>query len=317
MMKRYASCIFSATLVGAFLGLGAPLGYLLYSFVLLNPEHMGLLGWSAYALKHQTLWMVYLTVPTVTVFSLFGFWHGVQEARLASRKDQMARFLHIAAHDIRAPLGVIYALMALIKEGEVLGPFDAHRERLTRIAYEQIGVINELLDELLNMQKIEAGQYRLDLQPLSILPLVRKSVDEMAVLIEKKSAQVEVIADVPEDTQMQADAFKLRQVLRNLLSNAIRHSAEGGKISVRVSRQDSGDIEITVSNEGPRIPEEYLAVIFDRLGQAGAGSEKLGAGLGLAICKEIVALHKGEIRIENTEPSGVRAWVRLPANPGM
>jgi signal transduction histidine kinase len=303
--------ILKAIVTGAFLGLGAPLGYLLCSYFLLPHEQMGLIAWSFNVIDRQTGLMVYLSVPTITVFSLFGAYHGIQETKLAFKNDQMQHFLNVAAHDIRSPLTVVKEGVSQIKDG-VLGPINQDQKEFSQMVSDQAEVMQELLTELLDLNKMEVGKYQLDRKPVEVVRLLRKAVHEMTALFSKKQGLLALSYEVPDDMLVVLDQFRMRQVIRNIIGNAIRYSPKDSVIRIHCSKTSKNEIEITVTNHGSHIPEEKLNLIFDKFAQARDRDQKLGVGLGLSICKNIVELHNGKIWAVNIDPSGVRFHIRLP-----
>ena len=158
VMKRRKSDMAKAAALGALLGLGAPLGYFLFSFLLLNPNELDLLSWISEVGKNESPLLFYLTVPTVTVFTLFGLYHGRQEARLAIKTYQMDRFLNIAAHDIRNPLAAVREAADLLELGITEG-LDPRQKSLIKLIHRQMEVVLNLLEELLDLHKIEIELY--------------------------------------------------------------------------------------------------------------------------------------------------------------
>lgn len=313
LMKRRREDVLKAMAAGALLGLGAPAGYLLFSFLVLNPDHLGLFSWSAFVLSQQSLLMAYLTFPTVTVFSLFGWYHGRQESRLAAKTHQMEHFLAVASHDIRSPLAVVQQAADLL-QGEVQGPLNPGQKAMAEMIGHQSKLMTELVQELLDLHQMEAGEYQLRLEWILIIPLIEKAAEEMRLLTAQKSGALKIVTDLPHETKVLADSFKLRQVIRNLIDNAVKHLREGGKILIYIMENADKELEIAVHNEGECIKEEKLPFIFDKFVRAEDCDRPLGYGLGLSICKDIVDLHHGKIWAENVRPSGVCFHIRLPKN---
>ncbi len=305
--------LWSGAGTGALLSLGAPLGYLLFSFVFLNPDQPSFLPWCEYVVRHQTALLVYLTVPTFLVFSVFGYYHGLQETKLAFKTEQMEHFLNVAAHDIRSPLSVIAEAAALLAD-KTMGEVNGEQEKTLRIIHNQTNVIKELTEELLDIYRMEAGRGRARRQPTELVPLFERSLEEMAILIHKKSVVVEMHNELPQETKVFLDPFQMRQGFRNIIQNALRYvPAEGGKIEVGISfEKDQQGVQVAISNNGPPIPREKLARIFDKFEQAEERDQRLGVGLGLAIAKRVVQLHKGRVYAKNIDPTGVCFYICLP-----
>lgn len=311
LKKRRSEDVLKAVAWGALLGLGAPVGYLFFSFLFFNPERLGLFSWCFAVLSEDPFLLAYLTFPTVTVFSLFGLYHGVQESRLAMKNHQMEHFLAVASHDIRSPLAVVQEAADLL-QGEVQGPLNPGQKAVAEMIGRQSRLMTDLVQELLDLHQMEAGEYELCLEGIQIIPLIEKAAEEMRLLAAQKSGKLEIVTDLPRDTRILADTFKLRQVIRNLIDNAIKHLRKGGKILIYLMENAAKELEIAVHNEGECIKEEKLPLIFDKFVQAEDRDQPLGYGLGLSICKDIVDLHHGKIWAENVRPSGVCFHVCLP-----
>ncbi len=230
---------------------------------------------------------------------------------MAFKTEQMEHFLHIAAHDIRSPLAAIQEAASLLKD-KIPGEINQDQQNMIQTILRQIAVVRELTDELLDIHKMEAGYTKLLKERAEVIPLLERSVEEMGLLVRQKSATVTIKSDLTEKNELELDLFRMRQVFRNIIQNAIRYVPEGGTIAVRVFRNGAGEIEITISNNGPHIPEEKLTKIFDKFEQAEDRDQRLGAGLGLSIAKRIVELHGGKISAENVNPTGVRFRIQIP-----
>lgn len=311
LRKRRKEDVLKAVAAGALLGLGAPAGYLLSSFFFLNPDRLGLFSWCFEVLNEDPLLLTYLTFPTVIVFSLFGLYHGVQESRLARKNFQMEHFLAVASHDIRSPLAAVQQAADLLQEG-AQGSLSPGQKALAGMIKRQSGLIGDLVQELLDLHQMEAGEYELLLEWTEIIPLIEKAAEEMRILAAQKSGELKIVTDLPRETRILADSFKLRQVIRNLIDNAIKHLREGGKILIYVMENAAKELEIAVHNEGECIKEEKLPLVFNKFVQAEDRDKSLGYGLGLSICKDIVELHHGRIWAENVRPQGVCFHVSLP-----
>lgn len=304
LKKRRSEDVLKAVAVGALLGLGAPAGYLLFSFLFFNPERLGLFSWCLAVLNEDPFLLAYLTFPTVTVFSLFGLYHGIQESRLATKTHQMEHFLAVASHDIRSPLAVVQKAAELLQE-ETPGSLNPGQRAVAEMIERQSQVMTDLVEELLDLHQMEAGEYELRLEWIEIIPLIEKAAEEMRILAAQKSGELQVVTDLPRETRLLADSFKLRQVIRNLIDNALKHLRKGGKILIYIMENAAKELEIAVHNEGECIKEEKLPFIFDKFVRAEDPDRPLGYGLGLSICKDIVDLHHGRIWAENVRPSGV------------
>ncbi|MFF3664497.1 DUF4153 domain-containing protein [Microtetraspora malaysiensis] len=193
------------------------------------------------------------------------------------------------SHELRTPITGLQAVLENVVDGvsapdvDTLGTALAQTQRLGR-----------LVAQLLDLSRLDSGARLIEPETLDLVSLCRQAVGEAALARD----DVTVESDVPSGTRLVADPGLLAQVLANLLDNAVRHSPPGG--TVRLSAHTSGaDVEIAVVDEGPGIPASERARVFERFSRldAGRAADAGGAGLGLAIAKEIVELHGGRIRI--------------------
>ncbi len=177
---------------------------------------------------------------------------------------------------------------------------------------EEASRLSHLVDSLLTIARAETGQVRLAPTTTSILPFVRETASVLDVLAEEKGQHLSIEGD--ETVQVQADGPVLRQVLLNLLDNAIKYSSSGARISVRVSRTDHQTAVVDVADSGPGIPPEHREKVFDRFYRIdeGRSREAGGTGLGLAIAKWGAQVHGGQLELECPAAGGCIFRLRLP-----
>jgi PAS domain S-box-containing protein len=229
-------------------------------------------------------------------------------AEAASRAK--SEFLANMSHELRTPMHAVLSFAELGERKAEAEPLKAvhYFGRIRSSGQRLLQILNDLLD----LSKLEAGKMRYDFRPLQLAAVVRDVAEEFAPLIRQQNLQLRLELDeaVPD---VRADALRIGQVLRNLLSNAIKFSRAGGVVCMRVGINALGRVELLVEDEGVGIPEHELGTIFDKFTQSsktktGAG----GTGLGLAISREIVEAHHGDIRAENRQGGGARFMVVLP-----
>jgi signal transduction histidine kinase len=234
------------------------------------------------------------------------------EAREATERAMATRsqFLANVSHELRTPMHGILSYSrfgiqeSLTAEREVL--LDDFRN------IESCGTsLLALLDDLLDLAKLEAGRMRFEFEPIPLEQVVGEALDEFASFYHDKSLRVDVVAEgtlVP----IVADHRKLLQVMRNLFSNAGKFSPPGGAIRVRMVTAE-GRARVEVEDAGAGIPEGELEMIFDKFVQSSKNATQAGGtGLGLAICREIVGAHHGRVWAENMPGGGARFVVDLP-----
>lgn len=227
--------------------------------------------------------------------------------RVSLMKDE---FLATLSHELRTPLN------AVLGWSEVLlarGASDPESKRgldaIARNAHAQA----QLIEDLLDMNRIVSGKIRLDVQRAELIPIVEAAVESVRPTLEAKAIQLRTTLD-PLAGPVSADPHRLQQVIWNLLSNAVKFTPKGGKINVLLQRVNS-HVEITVADSGSGISPEFLPFIFDRFRQADSSTTRRhgGLGLGLSIVKQLVELHGGSVRAESAgEKRGASFVVSLP-----
>ncbi|RKH52751.1 PAS domain S-box protein [Corallococcus sp. AB049A] len=223
-----------------------------------------------------------------------------QRAETALRLASEAKdaFLAAASHELRTPLAAAkgHAHLALLKLG---GQTEAGPGKSLQIINRQIDRMAKLVEDLLDISRLQAGRLSLELEPFDLSQLVLETRDRMAVLSQTHELKVEV----PEHLEGTWDRGRLDQVLTNLLSNAIRYSPEGGQVLVRLAAEGDSGVHLSVKDQGVGIPSEKQRLIFERFGRA-HGSKYGGLGLGLTISQGIVEQHGGRIWAESTGKVG-------------
>jgi PAS domain S-box-containing protein len=228
------------------------------------------------------------------------------------RIERMKReFIATVSHELRTPLTSIHGSLGLITGG-ALGPVPNEVRKLVAIAHDNSERLVRMINELLDMEKIEAGRMQFRFEPHDIAPLVTKAIDATLGY----AAQFDVTLRLETEfvsAGVMADADRVQQVLVNLLSNAVKYSPRGG--TVRVLLRDQGEMaRIIVQDDGPGIPEAFHQRIFSKFSQADASDARAkgGTGLGLSIAKAIVDRHGGTIGFETEAGRGTSFYVDFP-----
>jgi signal transduction histidine kinase len=226
---------------------------------------------------------------------------------LAYDRDRSA-FLAALSHELRTPLNAVLGFTEVLLS-EVDGPLSAE-------ARENLGVIRSsgehlrsLIGDILDLSALESGELELSPSAVDAFAVAEDVVREARVTAQAKSVSVELQG---RSALAWADARRLRQIIGNLVGNAVKFTNQGG---VRVLVEPAGDtIEISVADTGPGISPHEQAAIFEEYRQAGeSGVQRMGTGLGLAIARRLVLMHKGSIRVESTVGAGSLFVIRLPA----
>lgn len=300
-----------SALAGALLGFGAPLGYWIYSYFLMNPDRTSLLSWGVSLWQNEIHVLLYLTFSTILVFFLFGAFLGNQINKIGFKNQQMEHFLHIAAHDIKSPLTAVNEGTALLREG-LLGKLTPEQLPIVDAIYRASASISELVTELLDIHKMEALRYKIHAERVSLISLIERSAEEMHLIITAKKGRLLIERSDAVQSELFLDNFRMRQVFRNLLSNAAKKLTAGGQIEITAKKLPAGGLALRFFNDGPVIPHDKLLNIFDKFSQADSSDQRLGTGLGLAICKNIMELHGGTIAAENIPNKGVAFNLEFP-----
>lgn len=230
---------------------------------------------------------------------------------LARLNDQKNQFLGIAAHDLRNPLEIILTYSEFLLEDAAPALQDEQMKFIATIRSSSEFMLR-LVENLLDLAKIESGKLELDLERIDLIALVERVVSLNQVLAARK--RIEVRGRKQEDRlEMVVDPVKLEQVLNNLIGNAVKFSPPGSAVDVRVTAGPDA-VTLSVEDRGPGVPPDELDKLFrpfERTRVRSTGGEK-GTGLGLAIVKRIVEGHRGEIRVESEAGRGSTFQVSLP-----
>ena len=239
-----------------------------------------------------------------------------QKHKLAQRSDMDVvkdEFISTVSHELRTPLTSIRGALGLLSAG-LLGNVDGKAQNLLRIASSNTERLIRLINDILDLERMESGRAPLKLRRCSILDMAREAVDTMTPMADGASIQLDLTCNAPRDSiYFDADPDRILQVLTNLLSNAIKFSPEDSKVSVQID-SDTNSVALKVVDRGRGIPADKLDAVFDRFQQVESGdaSKKGGTGLGLAICRSIIQQHGGAIWAQpNQSGPGTTLWMQL------
>lgn len=225
--------------------------------------------------------------------------------------DVQARFLAAMSHEIRNPLNVIFGYTDLLIDQDLKPEQRRYLERIQSAGAALLTVVNDILD----FSNVQAGQIRIQVQPFSLDALIDSTVSVARDLAQRKGLELKVHLDPDLPKALLGDEARLRQILLNLLNNAVKVTRQG-KVALRVECQASPKICFSVKDSGVGIPQGQHQYFFDRFHQVNPSNTREfgGTGLGLAISKRLVDLMGGEIGLDSEEGKGSTVWfsVSLP-----
>ncbi len=222
------------------------------------------------------------------------------EQRATHARDAM---LGIVAHDLRNPLQSIKMLSSML-DRDTKDPAVAQRLQVIQRA---AGRMNRLIQDLLDVAKLESGHFGLECTPVPAAELAAEAVEWAQPILDGRRLALAAESALP---AVEVDRDRMLQVFSNLLGNAVKFTSRTGVIRI-AARSAAGEVVFSVSDDGPGIPAEHLTHIFDRFYQ-GMASDRRGAGLGLAICRGIVAAHGGHIWAQSEPGAGTTVFFALP-----
>lgn len=218
-------------------------------------------------------------------------------------------FVSVVSHELRTPLTSIKGALGLLAGGAT-GVLPAKAREMANIAHNNAERLGRLVEDILDLQRIESGRITMDKRPCDIADLIREAADSVHLLAEQEGV---TIVSSPCPASINVDRERIVQAFVNLLGNAIKFSPHGGRIEFAAERT-SGGVLFRVQDEGRGIPRDKLETIFERFVQVDASDarEKGGTGLGLAICRSIVEQHGGRVWADSELTRGSTFYVQLP-----
>jgi CheY-like chemotaxis protein len=240
-----------------------------------------------------------------------------EEALIAARDEAeranraKSRFLSQMSHELRTPLNAILGFGQLLRADRLAALLPAQQQQVDEILRGGRHLLR-LINDVLDLGRIETGRLPMELEPVSLIDLMQECMGLVEPLARERQVRLDPLPDPTPACQVVADRMRLKQVMLNLLGNAIKYNREGG--SVRLScRHDDTELEFSVHDTGPGLSDgqqRKLFVAFERLGADAAQVE--GTGIGLALSRRLVQAMHGDIGVESRNGEGSRFWVRLP-----
>jgi signal transduction histidine kinase len=222
-----------------------------------------------------------------------------------------ADFVSLVSHELRSPMAAVIGAARTLEERWRELNADQRAAFLALIA-DETNRLATLIGDVLDTSRIEAGTFSYRFAEVDVAELVRATVAGFALHQDEVGVAAHADGDVP---NVRGDRERLRQVLRNLLENAVKYSPAGGTVDVRAGAEN-GRVLVAVQDSGPGIPAEQHGLIFERFGRANVGLGKPGTGLGLFIARSIAEAHGGTLTVASTPGEGATFTLELPSGPG-
>ena len=224
-----------------------------------------------------------------------------------------SEFVSTVTHELRTPLTSIMGSLGLLRAG-TLGALPAKSRRMVNLAHDNGARLVALINDILDIDKIEAGQLVFKRQRANLKTLIEQAVAHNFAYAHQHGVSI-VVEDIPNDIILVTDPDRFQQVMGNLLSNAAKFSPEGGQVTI-AAKMASESVRISVVDHGPGIPEEFHSLVFQKFAQGDSSDtrQKGGTGLGLSISKAIVERMGGKIDFETQVGAGTMFFFDLPAS---
>jgi signal transduction histidine kinase len=221
-----------------------------------------------------------------------------------------SEFISIISHELRTPLTTMKGFVKVLLEEDV-GALNVQQKKFLTVVENAVERLSLLISDLLDISRIESGQFKVNIVPTSLDEIITHSVENIKNLVESKNIQLTI--KLSKTPPVLADRIRIGQVMDNLLSNAVKFTDYNGKITI--TTEDRGDwVLVSVKDTGVGIPAKDLDKVFEKFYQVetSAGGRPLGVGLGLAIAKSIIELHNGHIWVESELGKGSNFQFLLP-----
>ena len=256
-----------------------------------------------------------LVNPDGSIISIIAQGRDITQQLEADRLKQ--EFTSTLSHELRTPLTSIIGSLQLVNAG-VVGDLNKDQAELTEVAERNGQRLLDLINDILDIEKIDSGKLSLYSEPMSLDTLVSESVKLNQGFADRYNVKL-TATGLGSSITVNADHKRLLQVMTNLISNSAKFSPAGGSVEIGLRQANPRVVVITVSDRGTGIPEAFRNRIFGRFAQADSADTRAkgGTGLGLAICKRLIELMDGTIGFSDREGGGTTFWFELPIhNPG-
>ncbi|NOJ93368.1 PAS domain S-box protein [Corallococcus coralloides] len=261
-------------------------------------------------------WLQWNAVPDPEEGLLYAVARDVTQARLLEEERQRVErmkneFISTVSHELRTPLTSIRGSLGLLCGG-IVGSLEPEVARMVGIAHKNSERLLRLINDILDLEKMESGRLDLHLAPTNVVPLLALALQAHQGYADEYGVRLEAAVDLPH-AHARVDEDRFIQVLANLLSNAIKFSPQGERVTLSLTRE-AGALRVGVQDRGPGIPEAFQARVFQKFAQADASDtrKRPGTGLGLSIAHGLVARMGGALRFTTSPTDGTRFSFDLP-----
>jgi signal transduction histidine kinase len=228
--------------------------------------------------------------------------------KVKDSQQALRDFVADVSHELRTPLTSIRGFAQAIQDGTAQS-----REasaRAAAIIEEEARRMIRLVNNLLQLSRLESGQLEIKKEPVDLLEVIQQCQEVFSIRADEK--QIFLVTDLETLPQVYGDIDRLEQVFDNLLDNAIKYTPKGGTVTLQARHITVETVQVSVTDTGPGIPQEQLPHVFKRFYRGYGPGERTGTGLGLAISHQIVLAHGGDIRVNSRADQGAEFIVRLP-----
>lgn len=245
------------------------------------------------------------------VFGAMGTVRYNKQQKIEELDRVKSNFLSMVSHELRTPLTTIQGYISFLLT-EKTGTMNQKQRECLKISGESADLLNHLIEELLDLSKIECGEFRVHLGRVDMSEIAHRAVASLQIYAAQQEVRLE--NNLPKDLPpVWADKERILQAMTNLLGNAIKFNRKGGVVDITASGQQKEKVVFSVSDTGMGMPEDKLDMIFDKFYQVDSSGKRKygGCGLGLAISKSIIELHGGKIRAESKIGIGSKFYFEL------